>query len=97
MAEHDDVINIGTGADLGTLVHPRAPSGTRILFFERGGFIPREKDNRDPMQCRQRSLRLAGPAHLHPRRRSLCGPERADADARAGPGDQAPMQRKERP
>jgi choline dehydrogenase-like flavoprotein len=40
-----DVIIIGTGAGGGTLLHKLAPSGKRILVLERGGFIPREKDN----------------------------------------------------
>ncbi|HEY4677754.1 MAG TPA: GMC family oxidoreductase [Candidatus Angelobacter sp.] len=42
---HYDVIIIGTGAGGGTLLHKLAPSGKRILVLERGGFIPREKDN----------------------------------------------------
>lgn len=40
-----DVIIIGTGAGGGTLAHRLAPSGKRILLLERGGFLPREKDN----------------------------------------------------
>ena len=48
MAEHYDVIIIGTGAGGGTLAHTLAPSGKRILLLERGGFLPREKDNWDP-------------------------------------------------
>ena len=47
MAEHYDVIIIGTGAGGGTLAHTLAPSGKRILILERGGFLPREKDNWD--------------------------------------------------
>jgi choline dehydrogenase-like flavoprotein len=47
MAEHYDVIIIGTGAGGGTLAHTLAPSGKRILLLERGGFLPREKDNWD--------------------------------------------------
>jgi choline dehydrogenase-like flavoprotein len=42
---HYDVIIIGTGAGGGTLVHRLAPSGKRILLLERGGYVPREKDN----------------------------------------------------
>ena len=42
---HYDVIIIGTGAGGGTLLHKLAPSGKQILVLERGGFIPREKDN----------------------------------------------------
>ncbi len=43
-----DVIIIGTGAGGGTLAHALAPSGKRILLLERGGYVPREKDNWDP-------------------------------------------------
>jgi choline dehydrogenase-like flavoprotein len=45
---HYDVIIIGTGAGGGTLAHRLAPSGKRILLLERGGYVPREKDNWDP-------------------------------------------------
>ncbi len=43
--ESYDVIIIGTGAGGGTLAHRLAPSGKRILILERGGFLPREKQN----------------------------------------------------
>jgi len=42
---HYDVIIIGTGAGGGTLAYKLAPSGKRILLLERGGYVPREKDN----------------------------------------------------
>jgi len=42
---HFDMIIIGTGAGGGTLAHHLAPSGKRILLLERGGYLPREKDN----------------------------------------------------
>jgi choline dehydrogenase-like flavoprotein len=42
---HFDVIIIGTGAGGGTLAYHLAPSGKRVLLLERGGFLPREKDN----------------------------------------------------
>jgi choline dehydrogenase-like flavoprotein len=42
---HYDVIIIGSGAGGGTLAYRLAPSGKRILLLERGGFLPREKDN----------------------------------------------------
>ncbi|HXH49155.1 MAG TPA: GMC family oxidoreductase [Terriglobia bacterium] len=45
---HYDVIIIGTGAGGGTLAHRLAPSGKRILLLERGGYVPREKDNWSP-------------------------------------------------
>jgi choline dehydrogenase-like flavoprotein len=44
-AQHFDVIIIGTGAGGGTLACALAPSGKRILLLERGGYLPREKDN----------------------------------------------------
>ncbi len=42
-----DAIIIGTGAGGGTLAYHLAPSGKRILLLERGGYLPREKDNWD--------------------------------------------------
>lgn len=42
-----DVIVIGSGAGGGTLVRQLAPSGKRILLIERGGWLPREKQNWD--------------------------------------------------
>jgi choline dehydrogenase-like flavoprotein len=48
MAEHFDIIIIGTGAGGGTLAHTLAPSGKRILLLERGDFLPREMDNWSP-------------------------------------------------
>ncbi|HEX5614826.1 MAG TPA: GMC family oxidoreductase [Acidimicrobiia bacterium] len=47
MAEHYDVIVIGSGAGGGTLTHALAPTGKRILLLERGGWYPRERDNWD--------------------------------------------------
>ena len=44
---HYDVIIIGSGAGGGTLAYRLAPSGKRILLLERGGYVPREKDNWD--------------------------------------------------
>lgn len=46
-SNHYDVIIIGTGAGGGTLLHRLAPSGKRILVLERGGYLPREKENWD--------------------------------------------------
>ncbi|MEU8793747.1 GMC family oxidoreductase [Streptomyces sp. NPDC048643] len=40
-----DVIIIGTGAGGGTLAHRLAPTGKRVLILERGGYLPRERDN----------------------------------------------------
>lgn len=42
---HYDVIIIGSGAGGGTLACHMAPSGKKILVLERGGYVPREKDN----------------------------------------------------
>jgi choline dehydrogenase-like flavoprotein len=42
-----DIIIIGTGAGGGTLVHQLAPSGKKILLLERGGFLPKERQNWD--------------------------------------------------
>ena len=44
---HYDVIIIGTGAGGGTLAHRLGPTGKRILLLERGGYVPREKENWD--------------------------------------------------
>jgi choline dehydrogenase-like flavoprotein len=43
--EHYDVIIIGSGAGGGTIAWKLAPSGKRILLLERGGYLPRERDN----------------------------------------------------
>ena len=48
MAEHYDVIIIGTGAGGGTLANTIAGSGKRILVLERGDFLPREMENWSP-------------------------------------------------
>jgi len=42
---HYNVIIIGTGAGGGTLAYKLAPAGQKILLIERGGYVPREKDN----------------------------------------------------
>ncbi len=44
-ADRYDVIVIGSGAGGGTLVHRLAPTGKRILLLERGGYVPREREN----------------------------------------------------
>lgn len=46
-AQHADIIIIGTGAGGGTLAYALARTGKRILLLERGGYVPREKDNWD--------------------------------------------------
>ncbi|MFN8653802.1 MAG: GMC family oxidoreductase, partial [Gemmatimonadales bacterium] len=45
MNTHYDVIIIGSGAGGGTLAWKLAPSGKRILLLERGGYVPREREN----------------------------------------------------
>src|SRR4051812_39979359 len=45
--DHYDVIIIGSGAGGGTLAWKLAPSGKRVLLLERGGYLPRERDNWD--------------------------------------------------
>jgi choline dehydrogenase-like flavoprotein len=45
---HYDLIIIGTGAGGGTLARKLAPTGKRILLLERGGYVPREKNNWNP-------------------------------------------------
>jgi choline dehydrogenase-like flavoprotein len=47
VAEHYDVIVIGSGAGGGTLAHHLAPSGKRLLILERGEWLPREARNWD--------------------------------------------------
>jgi len=42
---HYDVIIIGTGPGGGTLAYKLAPSGKKILLLERGGYLPRGKEN----------------------------------------------------
>ncbi len=42
-----DVIIIGSGAGGGTLAWKLAPSGRKVLLLERGGYVPRERENWD--------------------------------------------------
>lgn len=42
-----DIIIIGTGAGGGTMARALADTGKRILLLERGGFLPRERENWD--------------------------------------------------
>src|SRR5207245_5063577 len=44
---HYDVIIVGTGAGGGTLAYRLAPTGKSIRLLERGGYVPRERDNWD--------------------------------------------------
>lgn len=47
MSNHYDIIIIGTGSGGSTMAYKLAPSGKKILILERGGFIPKEKENWD--------------------------------------------------
>jgi choline dehydrogenase-like flavoprotein len=47
MADHYDVIIIGSGAGGGTLAHRLAPSGKQVLILERGDWLRREPENWD--------------------------------------------------
>jgi len=44
-----DYVIIGSGAGGGTIAHKLAKTGKSILIVERGGFLPREKENWDPI------------------------------------------------
>lgn len=48
MNNHYDIIIIGTGSGGSTSAYALAKTGKRILILERGGFIPKEKQNWDP-------------------------------------------------
>ncbi|MGQ0737882.1 MAG: GMC oxidoreductase [Bacteroidota bacterium] len=48
MTSHYDIIIIGTGSGGSTMAYKLAPTGKKILILERGGFIPKEKENWDP-------------------------------------------------
>lgn len=48
MINHYDIIIIGTGSGGSTMAYKLAPTGKKILILERGGFIPKEKQNWDP-------------------------------------------------
>jgi choline dehydrogenase-like flavoprotein len=47
---HYDIIIIGTGAGGSTIARKLATSGKKILVMERGGFIPKEKENWDQQE-----------------------------------------------
>src|SRR5271165_2928148 len=50
---HYDVVIIGTGAGGGTLASRLAHTGKKILLLERGNYVPREKDNWNPVAVNQ--------------------------------------------
>ncbi len=45
---HYEVVIVGSGAGGGTLFFKLATAGKRVLLIERGGYVPREKDNWSP-------------------------------------------------
>ncbi len=47
MSNHYDIIIIGTGSGGSTIAYKLAATGKKILILERGGFIPKEKENWD--------------------------------------------------
>jgi choline dehydrogenase-like flavoprotein len=47
MAEHYDIIVIGSGPGGASLAHRLAPTGKRILMLERGDYLPRSRQNWD--------------------------------------------------
>ncbi len=50
MTNYYDIIIIGTGSGGSTIAYKLAPTGKKILILERGGFIPKEKENWDPRE-----------------------------------------------
>ncbi len=48
MSNQYDIIIIGTGSGGSTMAYALAKTGKKILLLERGGFIPKEKQNWDP-------------------------------------------------
>jgi choline dehydrogenase-like flavoprotein len=69
-SNHYDVIIIGSGAGGGTLAHKLAPAGKNILIVERGGYVPREKDNWNP-----RAVNLEGKYQTKEKWRDMDGHE----------------------
>ena len=46
-SDHYDLIVIGSGPGGGSLAQRLAPTGKRILMLERGGYLPRSRENWD--------------------------------------------------
>src|SRR3954468_8099261 len=55
-----DVIIIGTGAGGGTLAHRLAGAGQSVLLLERGGYLPRERENWDSKEVFLKERYLSG-------------------------------------
>ncbi|MEP6814653.1 MAG: NAD(P)-binding protein, partial [Marmoricola sp.] len=49
MAEHFDVVIVGSGAGGGTMAHALSSTGARVLLVERGETVPQEAENWDPV------------------------------------------------
>jgi choline dehydrogenase-like flavoprotein len=64
VTERYDVVVIGTGAGGGTMLHALAPTGKRILVLERGDFLPRERENWDPIEVNRNARYLADESWL---------------------------------
>ena len=55
--DHYDLIVIGSGPGGASLAHRLAPTGKRILMLERGGYLPRSRENWDAKTVfRRRSI-----------------------------------------
>ena len=52
-SDHYNVVIIGSGAGGGSLARALADSGHSILILERGGWLPREPQNWDPVEVFQ--------------------------------------------
>jgi choline dehydrogenase-like flavoprotein len=63
-ADRFDVIIIGTGAGGGAMALRLAPSGKRILLLERGGFLPRERENWDEKEVAEKGRYQSGETWL---------------------------------
>jgi choline dehydrogenase-like flavoprotein len=50
MSDHYDIIVIGTGIGGGTIAKELADTGKKMLIIERGDFLPKEKENWDPVE-----------------------------------------------
>ena len=79
--DHYDVVIIGSGAGGGTLAWKLAPSGKRILLLERGGYLPRERDNWDTEAVFLRGKYLTTETLARRRRQRASRPSRTTTSA----------------